>query len=212
MVEPKRLAILGITGPIGCGKSTVAAMTRDLGALDLIDADRVTHELMQAGTELSESIGTEFGNDVLALDGAVDRRHLAEMVFRHPAALRRLEALVHPEVRHEINLRVDGLRHAGASGVVTIEAIRLLDSPIAGEASAIWLVECDAALQIERLEASRQYGAGEAERRIAAQPEFDVSGVSACIINDGGLAELKARVVEEWGAVGCRIRRFTTSD
>ena len=75
------LFVLGLTGPVACGKSTVAAMTRDLGATEHIDADEVTHELMVPGTSVTRDVTLEFGSEIVDRDGAIDRRRLAAIVF-----------------------------------------------------------------------------------------------------------------------------------
>lgn len=192
------LYLLGITGPIGCGKSTVSAMTRELGALEVIDADRVTRELMGPGSELSLLIGDTFGFQALLDDKAVDRSHLANIVFNDPMKLRQLEALVHPRVRHVIDSRLTELRKSGACGVVTVEAIRLLDTPYGKNAKAVWVVTCDPSIQMQRLVESRGYGIAEARNRVSAQPLFDSPLVTSRIANDGSLDMLRHTVRKEW--------------
>src|SRR5947209_282339 len=87
---------LGITGPIGCGKTTVGDILLELGALERIDADAVVHELERSGTEVTHAVARAFGEDLLGPDGSVDRARLGAIVFRDANELRRLEAIVHP--------------------------------------------------------------------------------------------------------------------
>lgn len=195
------LKILGITGPIGCGKSTVSAMTRELGAIDVIDADAVVHELMGANTELTREVGSAFGTHVIAADGSVDRAALGGLVFDDPADLIRLENLVHPRVRDRLAEVVRFHRETGANGILTLEAIRLLDSPVREWADTIWMVTCKAETQRARLRDLRGYSEGEADRRIDATPSFAAEGTVTIIVNDGPLEDLRATVASAWQSV-----------
>jgi len=173
-------------------------MTRDLGAVEVIDADRVTHHLMQPGTELSAAIGREFGVGVLSADGSVNRQKLGEAVFPDRDALTHLESIVHPMVRQSIAERIESLLRSGAKGIVTVEAIRLLDSPIADLAAAIWLVQCSHDVQMTRLIERRDHSPDEAGRRMAAEPRFDLTRVTNVIRNDLTIDDLRARVSSAW--------------
>src|SRR5947209_2132832 len=97
---------LGITGPIGCGKTTVGDMLLELGALERIDADRVVHGLMAPNSVTTKRVRETFGDGVMASDGSVDRSALASVVFSKPDRLRALEAIVHPAVREAIRSRI----------------------------------------------------------------------------------------------------------
>lgn len=173
-------------------------MVSDLGAGEVLDADAVTHRLMAPGQDLTSAISTEFGAGVLDGAGAVDRRRLGDIVFGDPSALRRLEALVHPEVCHFIETRITELRRERMDGVVAVEAIRLLNSPVAALADAIWLVVCSPLVQTNRLVRARGYSASEAERRIGAGPSFDHAVVTEIIVNDSTVELLRDRVGEAW--------------
>src|SRR3954454_23689532 len=103
------LYIIGLTGNIACGKSTVLELLRERGA-QVLDADRVTHELQAPGQPVYHAIVAEFGSGILAApDGPIDRRALGTIVFADPAALRRLEQIVHPAVRERIMALVGGV-------------------------------------------------------------------------------------------------------
>src|SRR5690348_11047831 len=99
-------AVIGITGPIAAGKSTVDAMLRDLGAGPIVDADTVVHDLYASSRPLQEAIAVAFGPAVRRPDGTIDRQELGARVFGDPAALRRLENLVHPATRAEVRARL----------------------------------------------------------------------------------------------------------
>ena len=112
MKHPGRY-LIGLTGNIACGKSTVLAILQELGA-HVIDADRVTHELQAPGEPVYDTIVAEFGAGILAEPGGpIDRRALGAIVFSDPAALRRLEQIVHPAVRARIHAWLEGIARQG---------------------------------------------------------------------------------------------------
>lgn len=168
------------------------------GAIDHIDADRVTHRLMQSGTPLTQAIEGEFGPSVITADRAVNRKALGTIVFASPERLRVLEGLVHPEVRRVVVQRISDVREQERQGTVVLEAVKLLESPLYDMTDAVWLVVCSIENQRTRLLAGRAQSRPEAEDRIAAQPAFDVSQVTTVIKNDGSLQELAMRVDREW--------------
>lgn len=192
------LTILGITGPIACGKSTVARMAVEHGAIDYIDADRVTHELMARDTALTRAIAAEFGPSLLTREGAVDRPALAAIVFADPVRLSQLELLVHPEVQDRVASRIAWLRGNSRTGVVVLEAIKLLQSPLLSVVNTVWLVTCSEVLQRDRLRAERGMSDAEAGDRMASQPAFDATAVDVTIVNDGNLEDLRRKVTAEW--------------
>jgi dephospho-CoA kinase len=157
---------IGLTGPIGCGKSTVAGWLRERGAA-VIDADDVAREVTALGEPLVEAIIAEFGPAVRAPDGSLDRAGLGRIVFADVERLRVLESIVHPAVRPRLLARVGVAERSGAA-VAVIEAIRLLESGLADLCNETWLVVCDAADQRARLE-RRHGGRAETDRRIEAQ-------------------------------------------
>jgi dephospho-CoA kinase len=190
--------IIGLTGNIGTGKSTVAGLLRELGA-EFIDADRVAHEAMAAGTPEWERLVARFGRDVVQADGAVDRRKLGAIVFSDPAALRDLEAILHPAVRQRIRARFA----AAERPVVVVEAIKLLESGLYLEVDAVWVVTAPRAEQVRRLVATRGLSVAEAETRIAAQPPQaeKVARADVVIANDGDLDHAREQVVAAWAAI-----------
>ena len=197
-ISDGKSVILGITGPIACGKSTVARMAVERGAIEHIDADRVTHELMRPGTRLTERVAAEFGPGILTSNQGIDRRALGSAVFGHPERLEALERLVHPDVRAAILARVDQVRGEGRVGVVVVEAIKLLSSPLAELTDAVWFIQCGTAQQRERLRTERGLAGRDAESRIEARPEFDLSKVTTVIDNNGSQADLARHVDREW--------------
>jgi dephospho-CoA kinase len=200
-----RTVRIGITGPIGCGKSQVAAWLAALGAR-VVDADRVAREVALPGTPVHAAILWRFGPAVATADGTVDRAALGRLVFADPAALRDLEALVHPAVRPRILEAVADAEAAGVPAVV-IEAIKLVEGGLAGLCDEVWLVACDPAVQRERLVARGTPG-DDADQRMAAQAGLvDRLRPSATRLIDtsDGAGETQ-RAVEEAFAAALRAR------
>ncbi len=158
--------LIGLTGPIGCGKSTVAAMLGELGAT-IIDADATARAATAPGESALPAIRARFGDAVFGWDGSLDRAGLARVVFDDAAALADLEAIVHPEVRRRIETALEAAREAGAL-LVVVEAIKLVEGGLAERCDEVWLVECSEPDQRSRL-AMRGMASDEAARRIRAQ-------------------------------------------
>jgi dephospho-CoA kinase len=136
----------------------------------VIDADRVARDVLAAGTPETEAVYARFGEELRDPGGEVDRAALGRIVFGDPAALRDLEAIVHPAVRPRILAEVDAADAAGAVAVV-IEAIKLVEGGLADLCDEVWLVTCGPEVQLERL-ARRGSGEDEARDRIAAQGDL----------------------------------------
>jgi dephospho-CoA kinase len=163
---PSRTIRIGLTGPIGCGKSTVAGWLAARGAV-VVDADEVARDVTAPGQPAHDAVLAHFGDPVRGADGTLDRAALARLVFSDPAALADLEAIVHPAVRPQILAVVESADAAGVPAVV-IEAIKLVEGGLAALCDEVWLVTCDARVQRERLLA-RGASPEDADRRIAAQ-------------------------------------------
>lgn len=161
-----RTVRIGITGPIGCGKSQVAAWLAEQGAV-VIDADVVAREATAPGARAHGAILRRFGAPVTTPDGTLDRAALGRVVFGDPAALRALEGIVHPEVRPRILELLTAAETAEAPAVV-LEAIKLVEGGLAGLCDEVWLVTCDPARQLERL-VGRGTSEADAGQRIVAQ-------------------------------------------
>ncbi|MFS8639714.1 MAG: dephospho-CoA kinase [Symbiobacteriaceae bacterium] len=195
------MRIIGLTGSIASGKSTVSAMLREIGA-PVIDADAIVHDLQRPGTPVFEAIVREFGPAVLLPDGSLDRRALGQIVFADPDRRRALEAIVHPAVRAEIWRQVERHRRDGYPAVV-------LDIPLLYESGwdrlvdEVWVVYVDPETQRARLMARSGLTPAEAEARIAAQMDLEEKAQRAdrVIDNRGSLAETRAQVVAAWEAV-----------
>ncbi len=192
---PSSPYLIGLTGNIATGKSTVARMLAQRGA-EVIDADRVAHAVMEPdGPAYAEIIRT-FGRNILTPDGRIDRQALGAIVFRDAEALRRLEAIVHPHVMAAIGRRIAASR----APVVVVEAIKLLESPAPRPYDAIWVTTCPSELQLQRLIRLRGMGEEAARRRIEAQgpQEAKLRHADVVIHTEGSLEETEAQVARAW--------------
>lgn len=200
------LYLIGLTGNIACGKSTVLGLLEQRGAA-VIDADRVTHELQQPGQPVYQQIVQAFGAGILLEPGGpIDRRRLGAIVFSDPAELRRLEQIVHPAVRATLAAWLEQ-QSAQASPqrprVAVIDAIKLLESGWRPLCNAVWVVTCRPEQQEARLVSTRGMTPEEARTRIAAQPpqEQKVALADLVIDNSGSLAETAAQVAAAWETI-----------
>lgn len=187
---------IGITGPIGCGKSQVVRWLAELGVA-VVDADAVSREVTAPGHPAHDVILRRFGSTVARPDGTLDRAALGRVVFADPAALRELEAIVHPAVRPRILEAIDAAERDGAPAVA-VEAIKLVEGGLAAMCDEVWLVVCGPASQLERL-AARGMSAADAEQRTAAQaglPERLRSSATRVVDTSGGLMETRGLVVQ----------------
>jgi dephospho-CoA kinase len=195
----RRTVRIGLTGPIGCGKSTVAGWLAERGAI-VIDADEVAREVSAPGEPAHDAVIAAFG-DAVRLDGRLDRAALARVVFADPEALDRLEAIVHPVVRVRILALVAEADAAGAPAVV-IEAIKLVEGGLAALCDEVWLVTCAPTVQRDRVIA-RGATTGDADRRIAAQAGLveRVRPVATRVLDTSGpLVDARSKVAAAWDA------------
>jgi dephospho-CoA kinase len=163
---PGRPLLIGLTGPIACGKSAIASWMAARGAV-IVDADVLAREVVRPGEPALGAIVETWGAGILGPDGSLDRTALGRLVFADAAQLRRLEAIVHPAVRPRIQAAIDAAA-AGGAQVVVLEAIRLVDGGYADACDEVWLVVCDPASQRRRL-IDRGTPPADADQRIAAQ-------------------------------------------
>ena len=191
--------VIGVTGNIACGKSSVLRRLGEMGA-ETIDADRVVHALMEPGQPVWAAVRDGFGSGVLAPDGQIDRRALAGIVFSDPAALQRLEELTHPAVRVRIMAQVAEAAERGVATVV-VDAIKLYEGGLADHCDETWVVTCHPDQQLARLMARNGFDEAEAKRRIAAQPPQaeKVARADVVIDNSGTPEETRAQVDAAWG-------------
>ena len=162
---------VGLTGGIGCGKSTVAAMMSDLGC-HVLNADKMAHALIAPGRPAYEEIRREFGPTILASDGSIDRARLAAIVFADADKLASLNAIVHPRVLAELDSELERISRTDPHGVAVVEAALLIESRYHQRLDRLILVTCTREQQLERLTNptfGRAMSREQAEQRIAAQ-------------------------------------------
>jgi len=190
--------VVGLTGPMGAGKSTVAAMLRELGA-KVLDADALVHDEQLRGTVGYSAIVQTFGTKVLGEDKEVDRSKLAAEVFGDPAKLRRLEQILHPRVIARV---LEARSMLPADAVLVVEAIKLLDGELRKASDRIWVVLAPRKIMLERL-GLRGMSEREAELRLAQQFSDDQfrAAADAVIVNDGDRERTRERVREAWAEV-----------
>lgn len=194
--------LIGLSGPIGCGKSIVARVLADLGGT-VIDADQLARRATEHGAPALARIRERFGDAVFTPVGSLDRAALADMVFHDAAALRDLEAIVHPDVRRMVD---EQLAEAARDRVpfVAIEAIKLVEGGLADRCDEVWLIDCTPDTQRRRLR-DRGMDESDVEQRIAAQGEGLTDRLAAQlagrvpvrrIVNEGS-AERTRELVED---------------
>ena len=188
-------ALIGLTGPIGCGKSTIAAMLGELGG-SVVDADALARDVTAPGQPALAAIRARFGDAVFQPSGVLDRAALGEIVFTDPRALRDLEAIVHPGVRSLVEERLERARRDGDPFVV-VEAIKLIEGGLAERCDEIWLIECAPESQRQRLMA-RGMETADVERRLQVQGAHLVDRLAPHanrrIDTEGSLESIRERV------------------
>ena len=174
--------VIGLTGPMGVGKTTIAQMLRELGA-KVVDADAIVHDEQSRGTIGYSAIVQQFGTKVLGADKEIDRAKLAQEVFADPRRLAQLERIMHPRVV----ARVLEARSMVPNGtILVVEAIKLLESSLRSACDEVWVVLAPRDVMLERL-AARGVGRAEAEMRLRQQLADDAFRAAAdVVITNGG--------------------------
>lgn len=190
------MILVGLTGGIGSGKSTVSASLARRGAV-IVDADAITREVQQPGSPLLTELAEAFGDHVLTADGALDRAAVAKIVFEDPDALKKLNAIVHPAVGREMNARI--LAERETDHVVILDIPLLTENPREGLQGRI-VVDVPEETQVERLVAHRGFDEADARARIARQASRDerLKAADFVIDNRGAPADLEPQIDRLW--------------
>jgi dephospho-CoA kinase len=175
---------VGLTGGIACGKSTVAAMLRELGC-HVIDADKLAHQLSEPGLPAYSEIVQEFGRGILDAGGHVNRSALAKIVFADPERLARLNAILHPLVIAELARQFAQIEKADPRAIAVVEAALLIESGYHKQLDRLVVVWCTPEQQIERLtdRAGRAMSPEQAASRVASQLGLDEKRALARTLN-----------------------------
>lgn len=193
------MLLIGLTGGIGSGKSTVSALLAERGAV-VIDADAITRELQQPGTPVLDAMVARFGPGILAADGTLDRQAVADIVFADPEALADLGAIVHPAVGAEIARRLG--EEAGTDHLVVLDVPLLVESG-RDDMAALVVVDVDPEVAVRRLVAQRGMREEDARARMARQASRDdrLARADLVIDNSGSRDDLAAAVARLWPAL-----------
>lgn len=189
-----RVTVIGLVGGVGSGKSTVAGLFRELGAV-VLDADRIAHDCLDS-PQLRDQVVTEFGAGVLDPAGRIDRSRLARVVFQDADCLRRLEQLVHPPVQAAIRARLSELADQAGDQLAILDAPLLLESELHQDCDRIVFVESSREARLDRVQRHRGWSDEELDRREKSQLPIKVKRERAqdTIRNDGPLDAVRARV------------------
>jgi dephospho-CoA kinase len=201
-VTPLPFLLVGLTGGIATGKSTVSALLRELGA-EIIDADVLAREVVEPGPPALAEIVAEFGPGVLEPGGRLDRKALGAIVFAAPERRRKLESFTHPRIRERFQERVAALAARGFGGLVFFDAAILIESLNFRTMDKLVVVIVDEPTQIARLMARDGIERDEALRRIRSQmPLAEKAKLADYVIdNSGAPAATAARVREVYRAL-----------
>ena len=193
------MLVIGLTGGVGTGKSTVAAMFKDLGAR-VLDADALAHDAMRPGTVGWRRIVEDFGRGLLHADRTVDRQALADIVFNDADARRRLEAILHPQVLKEIKRKLHAWKKNGRDLVVVLDVPLLLEAGLASMVDLVVVVRAEAAAQRARLAKQRGWSEAEIERRTGAQWSLATKEehADAVLENSGAQSDTRRQVRHLW--------------
>ncbi len=197
------MLLVGLTGGIGSGKSTVARLLEKRGAV-VFDADLLAREAVEPGTPGHAAVIERFGADVLAPGGELDREALASIVFADPAARRDLEQIVHPEVRR---LFAEGSEaYRDTDRVVVFSAPLLVETGMHTAFEVLVVVSATVATQIERLMRQRGMSEPSIRARIDAQAPLEDKAAAADFLvdNEGSLDELESQVEQLWNDLSAR--------
>lgn len=167
------MKVIGLTGGIACGKSTVAAMLADLGAA-VIDADVIAREITKKGTPVWHRIKETFGDEYLLPDGELDRKKLGELVFANAEALKKLNAITHPVIQQQVLAKIDRLKSMGSYKAIVVDAALLIEAGWHHMVDEVWLVVTDREIQIERLMKRNGLTRQQALNRINSQMDQDI--------------------------------------
>ncbi|MCB9746905.1 MAG: dephospho-CoA kinase [Candidatus Omnitrophica bacterium] len=190
--------IIGVTGSLKTGKSTVSALFAELG-VKVLDADKIVHRLLNNNKECSHKIIREFGDDI-GVKGKIERRKLAEIVFKDVKKLRRLEKIIHPFVRKEIIERIKFYQKQQRVKAVVLDVPLLFESKLKKEVDYTVVVKATQKEQIKRAGKQRQISQADALRRIRQQMPLKekVRRADFVIDNSGTKTKLKKQVVDIW--------------
>lgn len=197
--------IIGLTGGIACGKTTVARMLVSRGA-KMVDADVIAREVVLPGSPVLDQVAVRFGQAVIQEDGSLNRKKLGEIIFEDAVAKKDLESLLHPPIRRLMWERMHVLDEADPSGLVVVDIPLLYESGLETKFEEIMVVYVPRVIQLKRLMERDGLGREQAERRLEAQWPIDRKKALAHILidNSGTLEQTEAQIDLFWQRKGLR--------
>ena len=199
------MKVIGLTGGISSGKSTVSQFLAELGAV-IINADEIGHEAFKPDTELWHAVVSAFGKQIIASDGAIDREKLGAIVFSNPEALARLNRIMHPRMRDMVKAQLEEYQRQEVS-VVILEAPLLLEAGWTSLVDEVWVATAPKATVLKRLKERTGLSESESLARLRSQlpAKERLKHADVVIDTDCSLGELKARVKQLWQELKTRI-------
>lgn len=186
MSAPRKFLLVGLTGGIATGKSTVSTLLRQLGC-EIIDADLLAREVVEPGQPAWTTIVAEFGQGVVTAGGTLDRKKLGAIVFANPERRRRLEAITHPAIRERFQARLDELAERGFAGLVVFDAAVMIESGNYKNMDRLVVVVTDEPTQMARLRGRDGTEDAEGRRKIASQmPLAEKAKLADYVIDNSG--------------------------
>ncbi len=192
------MKIIGLTGGIGTGKSTVSRFLVEMGAV-VINTDEVAHEALQSDIELQQEIAADFGDQILTAEGRIDRKRLGEIVFTNPYALARLNRIMHPRLCETVQAQLENYRQQQAE-VIILEVPLLIEAGWTSLVDEVWITVAPEATVLKRLQRQVGLSAKQALARIRSQmpTQERIKHADVVIDTDCRLDELKARAAQLW--------------
>jgi len=196
------MKVIGLTGGIGSGKSTVSRFLAELGAV-ILDTDKVGHEAYKPDTEAWREVVAAFGRQILTPSGDINRKKLGEIVFSNAEALARLNQIMHPRMYDMVKAQLEEYQRQGVD-VVVLEAPLLIEAGWASLVDEVWVTVASESTVLRRLKEQVGLSRQEALARIRSQlsSEERVKHADVVINNDGDLDELRAKVDKLWQEAG----------
>ena len=199
--HPYPMRIIGLTGGIASGKSTVSRMLRQLGA-HILDADVIAKEIVKSGQPALEEIREAFGQEIILPDGELNRKKLGLIVFGNPAKLAILNEITHPRVKEKITAGLEELKSVAFTDkvVAVVDAPLLIEAGLTDMVEEVWVVAVNEEIQVERLVARDGITIEEAHKRLASQMTLKdkLAYADKVIDNNGPVEETSSQVLKLW--------------
>lgn len=203
------MIVVGLTGGITSGKSTISGILAEMGA-EIVNADELGHQLLKAHTETWEKVVNAFGRDILSPNGDIDRQKLGRIVFHNTKALQQLNHIMHPRIYQMVAERIDNLRRQQAD-IVVLEAALLIEAGWSPLVDEIWVAITSESTALQRLMTRDNLTQEQALARIRSQTPVEERVKQADVIIDtsGSLDQVRARVIELWDELKKKTKTST---